>query len=152
MPAKPDSICILDDDASVRKSIVQLLDSDELKAWSFEAAEDFLAHASKHTVYLAILDVWMPKMNGLEVQARLREMSPETKVIVMSGNGVPETRAATLKAGAIAFLEKPFDAELFLFLVRQALRSASNDLEDLVLKERLPDESQPYQRRRMRLC
>jgi two-component system, NtrC family, nitrogen regulation response regulator GlnG len=71
-----------------------------------------------------------PKMNGLEVQARLREMSPETKVIVMSANGVPEMRAAALQAGAVAFLDKPFDAELFLFLVRQALRSASNDLED----------------------
>ena len=63
----------------------------------------------------------MPKMNGLEVQARLREMSPETKVIVMSANGVPEMRAAALKAGAITFLEKPFDAELFLFLARQVL-------------------------------
>jgi FixJ family two-component response regulator len=124
MPEKPDSICILDDDASVRKSIVQLLDSDELKARNFEAAEDFLAHASKHTVPLAILDVCLPKMNGLEVQARLREMSPETKVIVISANGVSEMRTAALKAGAIAFLEKPFDAELFLFLVRQSLRAA----------------------------
>jgi FixJ family two-component response regulator len=124
MLAKPDSICILDDDAAVRKSIVQLLDSDQLKARSFEDPEDFLAHASKQTMPLAVLDLWMPKMNGLEVQARLREMSPETKVIVISANGVPEMRAAALKAGAIAFLEKPFDAELFLFLVSQALRPA----------------------------
>jgi FixJ family two-component response regulator len=126
-PAKPDSICVLDDDASVRRSIARLLDSNELKAWNFEAAEDFLAHASKHAVSVAILDLWMPKMNGLEVQARLRKVSPETKVIVMSANGAPKMRAAALKAGAIAFLDKPFDAELFLFLVHQALRSASND-------------------------
>jgi FixJ family two-component response regulator len=121
MLAKPDSICILDDDASVRESIVQLLNSDQLKARSFEDPKDFLAHASEHTVPLAVLDVWMPKMNGLEVQARLREMSPETKVIVISANGVPELRVAALKAGAIAFLDKPFDAESFLFLTRQAL-------------------------------
>jgi len=118
---KPESICILDDHASVRQSIVHLLDSCQLKARSFEDPEDFLADASKHTVDLAVLDVRMPKMNGLEVQARLREMSPETKVIVMSANGVPEMRAAALKAGAITFLEKPFDAELFLFLARQVL-------------------------------
>jgi FixJ family two-component response regulator len=131
MPAKRDSICVLDDDASVRKSIVRLLDSNKLKTCNFEAAEDFLAHASKHTVSVAILDLWMPKITGLEVQARLREMSPETKVILMSANGVPAMRAAALKAGAVAFLDKPFDAELFLLLVRQALRSASNDSEDL---------------------
>ena len=121
MLAKPDSICVLDDDASVRKSIVQLLDSDQLKARSFEEPEALLAHARKHTVPLAVLDVRMPKMNGLEVQARLREISPETKVIVISANEMPEMRAAALKAGAISFLEKPFDAELFLFLTRQAL-------------------------------
>jgi FixJ family two-component response regulator len=121
MRPKPESICILDDHASVRQSIVHLLDSCQLKARSFEDPEDFLAHASKHTVDLAVLDVRMPKMNGLEVQARLREMSPETKVIVMSANGAPEMRAAALKAGAITFLEKPFDAELFLFLTRQVL-------------------------------
>jgi FixJ family two-component response regulator len=129
-PAKPDSLCIIDDDASVRKSIAQLLDSDQLKSRSFEDPEDFLVHATKHMVLLAVLDVWMPKMNGLEVQARLRKVSPETKVIVISANAVPEMRAAALKVGAIAFLEKPFDDELFLFLVRQALRSVSNDLEE----------------------
>jgi len=129
-PAKPDSLCIIDDDASVRKSIAQLLDSDQLKSRGFEDPEDFLVHASKHPVSLAILDVWMPKMNGLEVQARLRKVSPETKVIVITANGVPEMCAAALKVGVIAFLEKPFDDELFLLLVRQALSPASNDLED----------------------
>jgi CheY-like chemotaxis protein len=122
MLTKPHSICILDDDASVRESITQLLDSDQLKARSFEDPEEFLAHASEHTVPLAVLDVRMPKMSGLEVQARLREISPETKVIVISANGLPEMRAAALKAGAVSFLEKPFDVELFLFLTRQALR------------------------------
>jgi hypothetical protein len=50
MPAQPESTCILDDDASVRNSIEQLLDSDGLKAQSFEGAEDFLAHARSHSV------------------------------------------------------------------------------------------------------
>ena len=66
MPAQPDSICILDDDASVRRSMEQLLDSDGLKAQSFEDAEDFLAHARSHAVRLAVLDVWMPETSGLE--------------------------------------------------------------------------------------
>ena len=125
MPAQPDSICILDDDASVRRSMEQLLDSDGLKAQSFEDAEDFLAHARSHAVRLAVLDVWMPETSGLEVQAQLREVSPDTKVIVMTGRDTPALRATALEGGAFAFLLKPFDDEAFLSLVRQALRSAA---------------------------
>ena len=117
-------ICILDDDASVRHSIERLLDSDGLKALSFEDAEVFFAHARSHSVHLAVLDVWMPETSGLQVQARLREVSPDTKVIVMTGRETPAIRAAALEGGAFAFLMKPFDDEAFLSLVGQALRSA----------------------------
>src|SRR5690349_3696908 len=99
MPAEPKSICIVDDDASVRRSIERLLDSDGLKAQSFEDAEEFLAHACSHAVPLAVLDVWKPKTSGLEVQAQLREVSPDTKVIVMSGRETPAIRAAALEGG-----------------------------------------------------
>ena len=124
MSPEPESICILDDDASVRNSIEQLLDSDGLKAQSFEDAEVFFAYARSHAVPLALLDVWMPKTSGLEVQARLREVSPDTKVIVMTGRETPAIRTAALEGGAFAFLMKPFDDEAFLSLVGQALRSA----------------------------
>ena len=125
MPARSEPICILDDDSSVRDSIEQLLDSDELRARSFDDAEDFLAHAGRHLVPLALLDVWMSNMNGLEVQSRLHEVSPDTKVIVMTGRETPTIRAAALEGGAFAFLLKPFDDEAFLTLVRQALGSAA---------------------------
>jgi FixJ family two-component response regulator len=125
MPAQPDSICILDDDASVRDSIVQLLDSDGLKAQSFEDSEVFFAHARSHAVSLALVDVWMPERSGLQVQARLREVSPETKVIMMTARETPAIRAAALQGGAFGFLAKPFDDEAFLCLVRQALRLAA---------------------------
>ena len=125
MSPEREFICILDDDASVSHSIVQLLDSDGLMAQSFEDAEVFFAHACSHTMPLALLDVWMPETSGLEVQARLHALSPDTKVIVMTGRETPAIRAAALKGGAFAFLVKPFDDEAFLCLVRQALRSAS---------------------------
>jgi FixJ family two-component response regulator len=125
MPAEPESICIVDDDASVRNSIEQLLDSEGLKAQSFEDAEDLLAHARNHVVPLAVLDVWMPKMSGLEVQKQLQMVSPQTKVIVMTAREIPAIRATALEGGAFAFLMKPFDDEMFLSLVHQALRSAA---------------------------
>jgi FixJ family two-component response regulator len=125
MPAEAESICVLDDDASVRNSIEQLLDSDGLKAESFEDAEDFLAYVRSHPVRVALLDVWMPKKSGLEVQAQLQVVSPNTKVIVMTGRQIPAMRAAALEGGAVAFITKPFDDEAFLSLVHQALRSAA---------------------------
>jgi DNA-binding NtrC family response regulator len=84
----------------------------------------FFAYARSHGVPLALLDVWMPKTSGLQVQARLREVSPDTKVIVMTGRETPAIRTAALEGGAFAFLLKPFDDEAFLSLVGQALRSA----------------------------
>ena len=125
MLPEPESICILDDDASVRHSIVQLLDSDGLKALSFEDAEVFFGYARSHPVSLALVDVRMPETSGLQVQARLRQVSPKTKVIMMTGRETPAIRAAALQAGAFGFLVKPFDDEAFLCLVRQALRLAA---------------------------
>ena len=124
MLLEPESICILDDDASVRHSIVQLLDSDGLKAQSFENAEVFFAYARSHAVPLAVLDVWMPEVGGLQVQVRLREVSPDTKVIVITGRDTAAIRAAALEGGAFAFLAKPFDDEVFLTLVARALGPA----------------------------
>ena len=117
-------ICIIDDDASVRNSIEQLLDSEGLKAQSFEDAEDFLEYARSHAVPLAVLDVWMPKMSGLEVQKQLKVISPNTKVIVVTAREIPAIRAAAMGGDAFAFLVKPFDDEVFLSLVQQALCSA----------------------------
>lgn len=115
------SICILDDDSSVLRSIVRLLDSEGLAANAFEHAEDLIAHVRSHPVLLAVLDVWMPEGSGLEVQARLREISPETQVIVMTGRDDPGIRATAMEGGALAFLSKPFDDETFLAAVHRAL-------------------------------
>jgi two-component system nitrogen regulation response regulator GlnG len=105
--------------------MVQLLDSDGLKAQSFEDAEVFFAHARRNAVSLALVDVWMPETSGLQVQARLREVSPDTKVIMMTGRETPTIRAAAFQGGAFGFLVKPFEDEAFLCLVRQALRLAA---------------------------
>ena len=121
MPESNQTICVLDDDASVRASIEHLLDSDGLSAQTFERADDFLAHATQHHVALALLDVWLPEASGLAVQQRLREVSPGTRVIVMTGREEPGIRAAALAAGALAFLVKPFHDEAFIALIRRAL-------------------------------
>ena len=80
----------------------------------------FLATIERAPCRVAILDVWMPDMNGLEVQTTLRKESPETRIIFISGRDDPSVRQAALDAGAFGFLIKPFDDEGLLRLVRQA--------------------------------
>jgi FixJ family two-component response regulator len=99
MAAQPNFICILDDDNSFRKSIVRLLESEGLKARGFEEADSFLSHARSYAVPVAVLDVFLQQTSGLEVQARLREIAPATKVIVMTGEGTQMIRTAALEGG-----------------------------------------------------
>jgi len=65
--------------------------------------------------------VWMPDMNGLEVQACLRRDSPRTRIIFITGRDDPPVRQTALDAGAFGFLAKPFDDEVFVQLVRKAI-------------------------------
>jgi FixJ family two-component response regulator len=114
-------ICIVDDDTPVLRSLKELLASDDLDAETFDDPEKFLDYARDHVIRLAVLDLCMPTHSGMEVQEQLHHLSPETKVIIMTGHGEPGTRALALDGGAFAFLAKPLDDEAFLAAVRGAL-------------------------------
>ena len=114
-------VCVLDDDLSVRRSLQRLLESDGIAARTFEYSNDFLAYASAHAVVVAVLDVVMPGTSGIEVQEQLREISPATRVIMMTGRDEPGVRSSAMDGGAVGFLVKPFDDEAFLALVRGSL-------------------------------
>jgi FixJ family two-component response regulator len=114
-------VCLVDDDLSVLKSIQRLLASDGLSVRGFNKPKDFLAHVQTNAVPLVVLDVWMPDMNGLEVQACLRQDSPETRIIFISGRDDPSVRQAALDAGAFAFFAKPFEDELLMKVIHEAL-------------------------------
>jgi two-component system response regulator FixJ len=122
-------ICILDDDASVLRSIARLLKSGGFPAHTFERGVDFLAYARAHDVKLAILDVHMPEIDGLQVQTELRRVSPATGVVLMTGCDEAQLRVAALDGGALAFLLKPFDDEAFLDLVHRTLAAKMNGVD-----------------------
>jgi two-component system, OmpR family, response regulator ChvI len=86
----------------------------------FNDPATFLANLQHAPCRVAVLDVWMPQMNGLEVQARFRQESPGTRIIFMTGRDDPLVRQTALDAGAFAFLAKPFDDEILVRLVREA--------------------------------
>jgi two-component system response regulator HydG len=114
-------VCLLDDDPSVLRGLGRLFASADLLAKTFSDPEEFLRYARTHRPVIALVDVHMPQMNGLEVQSQLREVSPSTRVIIFTGKYDPLVRSTAMNAGALAFLTKPFDDEELLTAVRLAL-------------------------------
>jgi two-component system, LuxR family, response regulator FixJ len=116
-----DGIWLLDDDLSMLKALGRLMNSAGFIAEKFSDPLTFLARLEHATCRVAIVDVWMPQMNGLEVQARLRQDSPQTRIIFMTGRDDPSVRQTALDAGAFAFLTKPFEDEVLVKVVHKAL-------------------------------
>ena len=118
-------VCLLDDDPSVLKALGRLFASADLHAETFSDPEKFLDYARTHRPAAALVDVCMPQMSGLEVQSRLREISPSTRLIIFTGKDDPLVRSTALNGGASAFIIKPFDDEELLTAVRLAFASAT---------------------------
>lgn len=121
-------VSIVDDDESVREAIKSLLRSVGLRADVFASAEEFLkSDALKDTACL-ILDVRMPDMSGLELQARLAAAHYKIPLIFITAHASDrEARARALQAGAIDFLYKPFKEEVLLKNVYAALQAGGGD-------------------------
>lgn len=103
------------------KALDRLLTCEGFHVEKFNHPEAFLSNIGQAPCPVAILDVWMPDMNGLEVQEALRKDSPNTRIIFISGRDDPSVREAALEAGAFGFLSKPFDDETLVQLVHRAV-------------------------------
>jgi two-component system response regulator FixJ len=114
-------VCLLDDDVSVLNSMRFLLLAEGFKVRPFSNPDEFLAHAANNPVAVLVTDVWMDRVTGLEVLARLCAISPKTKVIVITAREDSAARATATAIGPVAFFIKPFDDEKFVAAVRQAL-------------------------------
>jgi len=118
---KTEEVCLLDDDISVLNSMRYLLLAEGFKVRAFNNPEEFLAHAANHHVSVLVTDIWMDRVTGLEVLARLCALSPKTKVIVITAREDSAARATATAIGPVAFFIKPFDDEKFIGAVRESL-------------------------------
>ena len=118
-------VCLVDDDASVRKSVARFLESSGFKVDTFSEPEAFLGHLTAHSVPVAILDIWMENMTGMELLAHLCARSPKTRVIFITGHEDDAAEATVRQAGAFAFFIKPLDNARFLGAVQRALNQTS---------------------------
>jgi len=108
------AVFLLDDDRSVLKATSRLLDSVGWHVDAFTNPHTFLEHAASHRPDLAIIDILMPEMSGLEVQTRLRRISPCTRVIMLTARDDPSFRRMAMNAGASAFFIKGVESDEFL--------------------------------------
>jgi len=122
-------VCLVDDDASVRKSVARFLESSGFKVDAFSEPEAFLGYLAAHSVPVAILDIWMENMTGMELLAHLCARSPKTRVIFITGHEDRGAEATVRQAGAFAFFIKPFDNKRFLAAVRDAFGRTSPEKE-----------------------
>jgi two-component system response regulator FixJ len=113
------TIYVVEDDDSIRRSLERLLDEANLTASFFSTAEAFLAALPR--VGCVVLDIRLPGMDGLAVQARLLELGIDLPVIVVAPRGDVSTAVRAMKAGAIDILEQPYDDAALLVVIRNAL-------------------------------
>jgi FixJ family two-component response regulator len=118
--AKP-IVAVVDDDPRIRESLESLIESAGLKARVFSLAEDFLQGAILAETSCLITDVRMPKMDGLELQRRVRLARPELPVIFITAHHEDRTEQCAFAQGAAFFLRKPFDAGELLRATKLAL-------------------------------
>ncbi|MGC2331028.1 MAG: response regulator transcription factor [Candidatus Acidiferrales bacterium] len=121
MPEPGPAIFVVDDDASVRDAISNLLESVGLRGETFASADEFLNAPRPEAPSCLILDVKLPGRNGLEVQEELEKIGIRIPIVFITAHGdVPMTSRA-MKAGAVDFLAKPFQKKELLVAVHQAL-------------------------------
>ena len=121
MSAAP-RVFVVDDDASVRKAVSRLLGVHGFPVDSFASAGDFMAHgALPDGPSCLVLDVRMPELDGLGLQERIRRADLDVAIVFLTGHGDVPTTVRTMKAGAVDFLEKPFQADDLVAAVGRAI-------------------------------
>jgi FixJ family two-component response regulator len=114
-------ISVIDDDESIRRTTTLLIESFGFRAAAFASAESFLKSGQVHETTCLILDVRMPGMNGLELQSELAAAGHDIPIIFITAYDDKGSRGRAMLAGAVAFLDKPFNDEQLLQTVRSAL-------------------------------
>ena len=127
------TVYVLDDDAAVLRSLERLLSSANFEAVTFDRPDAFLAAAKTFKPGCVLLDVRLPDMSGLDVQAQLLKMRTDLAVIVVTGQGDIQTAVRAMKAGAADFLEKPYSDDALLGSIEAAFgRETDLDIADAV--------------------
>jgi FixJ family two-component response regulator len=120
-------ISVIDDDESVRRTTTLLIESFGFRAAAYESAESFLRSGQIRDTSCLIVDVQMPSMNGLQLQSHLAAAGCGIPIIFITAYESTDSRQRAMRAGAAAFLGKPFSDEQLLQTIRSTLRFKGRD-------------------------
>lgn len=120
------TLSVIDDDASVRTALRRLLKALRFSVRTFKSAEDFLDLGLADRPDVLILDVRMTGMSGLELQRTLMKKGSNIPVIFMTAYDDPGARRIAMEAGAVAFLQKPFEENILIDAIQRALGRQPN--------------------------
>ena len=121
MTSSEETVFIVDDDASVRRSTERLVRAAGFKVESFVSARDFLKQPPPSGVACLILDVQMPGLSGMDLQEELSRLGVQIPIIFITAHGDIPMTVKAMKGGAVEFLTKPFDSHGLLEAIRAAI-------------------------------
>lgn len=130
-------VYIVDDDEAVRDSLQWLIEPEGYKVVCYEDPEQFLEEVQWPRVAIVLLDVRMPKLSGLEVQAKLAEIGKPLPIIFITGHGDVSLAVETMKQGAVDFLEKPFDETRIKALIDQHMDNARQTVHEAQIDQNI---------------
>ena len=114
-------IAIVDDDPSAREGLESLIQSAGWRVESFASAQEFLNRPGAEAPSCLVLDLQLPGLSGLDLQKRMAEVGLEIPIVFLTGCGNIPASVQAMKAGAVEFLTKPFDEEVLLRAVQEAI-------------------------------
>jgi len=122
LPVEEPTVYVIDDDQAVRQSVRWLMESVGRRVEVFDSAESFLANYLPNQPGCILTDVRMPGLGGVTLQEMLRDRDSTIPVIVMTAYGDVPTAVRAMKAGALDFIEKPYNDQLLLDLIERAIK------------------------------
>lgn len=137
------TLFFVDDEATIRQSMAQTMELAEIPCRVFSSADQLLSQLPTDFDGVVVSDISMPERDGLSLMGALHQTDPDLPVILLTGHGDISMAVEAMRGGAYDFIEKPFETELIVDVVRRALEKRSLTLENRNLKNQLAQQSRP---------
>jgi DNA-binding NtrC family response regulator len=139
---KGNMILVVDDEVNIRNALAKMLEKQGHSVMTAGNGDEALARMTAGSYGLVLLDLRMPGLDGMGLLRRIKEISPDTEVIVMTAYGSVETAVEAMKAGAYDYLSKPIDKERFPIMIDQCLEKQRLAAENRLLRQHLAVKNQ----------